>query len=394
MTTLTFETLSFQQKDDQFQVTLLDLFTAEIPLSEMPEFTLINQNSIETNEKKFSLLLAKYLNHLTNKLTKNPAAYIHQNSGIPLIGNVAFGITYRNTSLIEIKTVTSCNLNCLYCSIGEGLSSKKHDFVVEKDYLLQELRKLLDFINEPVEIHIGVQGEPFLYADTVNLIEDLQKIEQIHTVSINTNATLLTEQIIDRLAKCSKLRYNFSLDALDEKIAKQLAGVDNYNLEHVLKIIRYAAEKSQVLIAPVCVFGYNDQEMENIINFTKSLPKKVPLGIQNFFNYKTGRNPVKAKPWEEFFAWIKQLEDKHKISLKVTKEDFNIKDTKPLPKPFQVDDIITAAIKCPDRFPNSCVAVAKERCISVPDCQFRKDKKIKVKITRDKHNIFAGKIVK
>lgn len=394
MTTLNFETLSFQKKADQLQVTLLNLFTAEIPLTEMPEFTLINQNTIETNEKKFSLLLTKYLNNLTNNLTKNKATYVHQNSGIHLLGSIAFGITYRNTSLIEIKTVTSCNLNCIYCSIGEGLSSKKHDFIVEKDYLLQELTKLFHFINEPVEIHIGVQGEPFLYADTISLIEDLQKMDQVHTISINTNATLLTKQIIDRLANCSKLRYNFSLDALDEKIAKQLAGVDNYNLEHVLKMIRYATEKSKVLIAPVCVFGYNDQEMENIIKFTKSLPKKVSLGIQNFLNYKTGRNPVKAKPWEEFFAWIKQLENKHGISLKVTKEDFNIKDTKPLPKPFQVDDIITATIKCPDRFPNSVIAVAKERCISVPDCQFRKDKLIKVKITHDKHNIFAGKVVK
>ncbi len=394
MTTLNFETLSFQKKADQLQVTLLNLFTADIPLTEMPEFKLINQNTIETNEKKFSLLLTKYLNNLTNILTKNKATYIHQNSGIPLLGNVSFGITYRNTSLIEIKTVTSCNLNCVYCSISEGLDSKKHDFVVEKDYLIAELKKLLQFVNEPVEIHIGVQGEPFLYADTIHLIEDLQNLEQVHTISINTNATLLTPKIIDRLAQCSKLRYNFSLDALDEKIAKQLAGVDNYNLDHVLKVIRYAAEKSQILIAPVCVFSYNDQEMENIIKFTKSLPKKVPLGIQNFLNYKTGRNPTRAKPWGEFFAWIKELEEKHNLSLKVTKEDFNIKDTKPLPKPFQVDDIVTATIKCPDRFPNSVIAVAKERCISVPDCQFRKDKSIKLKITRDKHNIFAGKVVK
>ncbi|HLC88725.1 MAG TPA: radical SAM protein [Candidatus Nanoarchaeia archaeon] len=393
MAQLTFETLSFQKKETVLQVTLLNLFTAEIPLSEMPEFKLIGQNTIETNEKRFNLLLSKHLESLTNKLTKNKATYIHQNSGIPLIGSIAFGITYRNTSLIEVKTVTSCNLNCLYCSIGEGLSSKKHDFVVEKDYLLQELQKLLGFVHEPVEIHIGVQGEPFLYADTLSLIEDLQKMKEVHTISINTNATLLTEQIIDRLAQCRKLRYNFSLDALGEKIAKQLAGVDNYNLEHVLKMIRYAVEKSSVLIAPVCVFDYNDQEMEKIIQFVKSLPKKVSVGIQNFLNYKTGRNPVRAKSWQEFYPWLNRLEQKHQLSLKVTKEDFNIKDTKPLLKPFQVDDIITAKIKCPDRFPNSCVAVAKERCISVPECQFQKDKQVKVKITRDKHNIFAGRLV-
>tara|TARA_Y100000310_G_scaffold341421_1_gene440508 strand:- start:1044 stop:2225 length:1182 start_codon:yes stop_codon:yes gene_type:complete len=393
MQTLTFETLSFQEQEDVLQVTLLKLFTAEIPLTEMPEYTLLNENTIETEEKKFSLLLSKHLNTLKNKLTGNKATYVHQNSGIPLLGSVIFGITYRNSSLIELKTVTSCNLDCVYCSISEGLSSKKHDFVVEKDYLVNELKKLLRFVNEPVEIHIGVQGEPFLYADTIPLINDLQNLEQIHTISINTNATLLTKEIIDQLEKNTKLRYNFSLDAMDEEAAKKMSGVNNYNLKHVLEMIRYATEKSSVLIAPVCVPGYNDQEMENIIKFVKSLPKKVPIGIQNFLYYKTGRNPVKAKSWEEFFAWIKQLEEKHQISLKVTKEDFNIKNTKELPKPFHAGKIVNAVIKCPDRFSNSVIAVSKERCISVPDCQFKQDKMIRVKITRDKHNIFTGKLM-
>jgi len=392
MQTLTFETLSFQEKEDVLQVTLLNLFIAEIPLTEMPEYTLINPNAIETNEKKFSLLLTKHLENIHNKLTKNKATYIHRNSGIPLIGNVAFGITYRNSSLIEIKTVTSCNLDCIYCSISEGLSSKKHDFVVEMDYILEELDKLLHFIKEPVEIHIGVQGEPFLYSDTVLLIEKLQQLQQVHTISINTNGTLLTEKIIDRLAPCTKLRYNFSLDALEPELAKQMAGIKNYNVDYIKKIISYAAKKSNVLIAPVCVPGYNEKAMEPIIEFVKELPN-VPLAIQNFLVYKTGRNPAKAKQWPEFYAWIENLEKKHNLSLRVTKEYFKIHSTKELPKPFHVGAVVNAVIKCPDRFPNSCIAVAKGRCISVPDCQFKQDKMIRVKIVRDKHNIFTGKIV-
>ena len=177
------------------------------------------------------------------------------------------------------------------------------------------------------------------------------------------------------------------------KLAKKMSGVDNYNVKHVLEMIRYATEKAQVLIAPVCVPGYNDSEMEDTIKFVKTLPKKVPLGIQNFLNYKTGRNPTKAKSWQEFFPWLAELEKKHDISLKVTKEDFDIKNTKELPKPFHAGAVVSAVIKCPDRFSNTVIAVSKERCISVPDCQFKQDKQIRVKITRDKHNIFGGKII-
>ena len=46
----------------------------------------------------------------------------------------------------------------------------------------EELEKLLHFVDESVEIHIGVQGEPFLYDDMIPLIEDLQKrVSEIET---------------------------------------------------------------------------------------------------------------------------------------------------------------------------------------------------------------------
>mgnify|MGYP000704676471 CR=1 FL=1 len=65
-----------------------------------------------------------------------------------------------------------------------------------------------------------------------------------------------------------------------------------------------------------------------------------------------------------------------------------------LPKPFMEGDVINAVIKSQDRFPHAVIAVAKERNISVPNCEFKKGKKIKVKIVRDKHNIFVGKLIK
>ena len=94
--------------------------------------------------------------------------------------------------------------------------------------------------------------------------------------------------------------------------------------------------------------------------------------------------------WEDFYTQLNNLEKKHNINLRLKKEDFNIHRTRELPKPFKVDDIVKATIQSPDRFKNSVIAVARGRNISVPNCKFKKDKKISVKITRDKHNIFNG----
>ncbi len=403
MAQLHFVTLTFQQKEDHLVVSLLTQFQTKIPLSELNQiapFQLIDPHTLEfqkiSQDKadiKFSHLFNKYLDSLATKITGNKATYIHSNSGIPLIGNVAFGIVYRNSSIIEIKTNNACNLDCVYCSIGEGLSSKKNDFVIEKDYLVQELQKLLDFVNEPVEIHIGVQGEPFLYGDMEQLIADIQALPQVHTISIDTNGTLLNKEKIDRLAKNTKLQLNLSLDAIDEKIAKVVAGTNAYNINHVKDIIAYASERMPVIVAPVFTHGYNDAEMENIIQWIKTLKVQPILGIQNFLHYKTGRNAAKEISWEEFYAKLDTWQSKYNIKLRLDKNDFHIKKTKDLPKPFHCGDIITATIKAVDRFPGSVLAVAENRNISVPNCEYKKDKRIKIKITRDKHNIFVGSLV-
>ncbi len=410
MAELKFSTLAFEVKKEELVVKLLNLFTTKIPLSELEEigrFNLKDAHTLEFNEKnqkraelKFSSLLAKYMDHLKNSINGNRAVYIHQNSDIPLLGSVEFGIVYRNTSLIEIKPVTSCNLNCIYCSVGEGKGSDKVDFVVEKDYLVEELLKLIEFVAEPVEVHIGVQGEPFLYADLLPLIEDLHAQKAIKIVSMDTNFTLVTKSMLNKLAKFKdKLRLNVSLDSLNPELAKKMAGAE-YNVTYVMEMIRYAASKGiHILIAPVCVPGYNDKDMEEIVNFVKELgiearAKHPILGIQNFLNYKTGRNPTKAREWKEFYQMIADLEKKTGVHLRLSHEDFGIRKTKELPKPFELDEVVQATIKCPDRFPNTVIAVAKNRCISVPECVFQKDKRIKVRISRDKHNIFGGKLVK
>ncbi|MEW5897080.1 MAG: radical SAM protein [Nanoarchaeota archaeon] len=402
--------------DDMLQVNLLKLFSAEIPLDELNKIGPVKIRDAHTLEfagvpeekaqTRFLFLLSASFKELKNRLTGNTATYVHKNSGIPLIGNVSFGIVYRNSSIIEIKPVTSCNLNCIYCSISEGLESKKHDFVVEKDYLLEELQKLISFVSEQVEVHIGVQGEPFLYAGIEELIADLQAMKNVQAISIDTNGTLLSREIIARLAKNDKLQLNFSLDSLNEQKAKEIAGINSYNVNHIKELIAYACKKlKRVVIAPVYVPGYNDKDLEDIILFVKSITPQPVLGIQNFLSYKTGRNPLKSNsvnsgrgiPWNKFYPLLENLEKKHSIKLIWTKEDFGVRKTKELPKPFKEGDVVNAVIKCPDRFPNTSIAAAGGRSISLLNCLFRAgkaEKKVKVKIVKEKHNIFTGKVIK
>ena len=83
---------------------------------------------------------------------------------------------------------------------------------------------------------------------------------------------------------------------------------------------------------------------------------------------------------------LKKLEKNYKISLikqaKITK-------TKELPKPFKKGDIIEAEMISKGRYDDECLATAKDRIITVK-CQYTKKKKQKIRLTKDKYNIFYG----
>src|SRR3989338_4017400 len=143
-----------------------------------------------------------------------------------------------------------------------------------------------------------------MYADMENLFADLEAMKMVHTISIDTNGSLLNREKIDRLSPFTKLQLNLSLDSIDPEVAKTMAGTKSYNINHVQDVIAYASEKMprQPIVAPVLTAGFNELEMEKIIIWIRGLPRQPVLGIQNFLKYKTGRIPASEISWEKFYA--------------------------------------------------------------------------------------------
>ncbi|MBS1267000.1 MAG: Coenzyme PQQ synthesis protein E [Candidatus Woesearchaeota archaeon] len=394
MNRLEFTDISFEDKQDKVRVFFQENYYFDIDKSDLESIARFSFGKeyieFDCSEKKatnkLNRLIRNNLVHLTNKITKRKTIYITRNLGVPLIGNNAFGIVDRNTSLIEVKPVTGCNLNCVFCSVDEGPKGKwERDFLVEPNYLAQEFKKLAEYKNCNVEAHIGVHGEPLLYPKLVQLIELLSSIENVKEITMDTNGTLLSKKLIDDLKKAGLTRIQLSLNALDKNVACKLAG-SAYNLDKVLDIVKYCKEKIEVLIAPIWVPGYNDKELEKLIKLSKKLG--LNIAIQNFLSYKQGRNPVKQKSWKEFNNKLKQLENKHNVKLLYDAEDFEIHKTKKLSKPFKKGDFVKAKVVCDGRLANQKIAVANNRNITVNNCN--KKGIVKVKIIRDKHNIFFG----
>ncbi|MBR9691388.1 radical SAM protein [Candidatus Woesearchaeota archaeon] len=399
MATLTFNDISFEDKEISIQINFLRIFSAEIQKKELEaigKFS-ITKNSITFDAaeakagKKFNFLLAEAFKNLKNKITRQKTIYIHQNSGIPLIGHNAFGLIDRNTSIIEVRCITGCNLDCLYCSVSQD--KRPIDFVVEKDYLVQGFKELVKHKQiDNLEAHIGTQGEPLLYLPLPELIKDLAAIPEVSTIALDTNGTLLTKNKVDELINAGLTRFCFSINAANQELAEKIAN-KHYNLQHILELLNYISKKQvQLILTPVWIPGINDDEIPKIIELSKKLG--CDIGIQNFLNYKFGRNPVKQMSWEEFIEKMKTLEKQHNAHLLFDfKQDFNIRQTTPLPKPFRKSQIIKAKIIAPGRLKNEMLAVAKERVISVHNCNMPLNSSVKLKIIREKHNIFSAVLI-
>jgi len=216
----------------------------------------------------------------------------------------------------------------------------------------------------------------------------------VKTIAIDTNGTLLTKEEVDRLSKHGLNRVNLSLNAITPNKASLIAGTP-YPVEKVLEIAKYINTNMKLVLAPTWIPGINDDEIPKIIEFALELKRKTGrmpvIGIQNFLNYKYGRNPVKQRSFDEFYKDLKRLEKKYRVNLTdFSKMGFAFENDRELPKPMKKDERVDARYLMPGRRKGEHLFSARNRIISV--YMNRVPRSIeKVRILRTKNNIFIGK---
>ncbi len=320
-----------------------------------------------SDEEIVSMQEPKLLRH---HHTKRELVYVTRESGLPLIGHTAFGLIDRGTNLIQVRPVSGCNLNCIFCSVDEGVSrSRRTDYIVDTDYLVDEFKKLAILKGNDVEAHIDGQGEPFIYPYMVELLEKLREVPQVKVISTQTNGMLLDEAKIKGMEGLLD-RINLSVSSLDGRRARMLAGTNLYDVEHVKGVARaIAASKIDLLLAPVWVPGFNDEEIPKLIEFGLEIgagKRWPPFGIQNYVRYQFGKK-VKGKPmkFSQFFERLGELERKYGVRLRLTPDDFNIHKAPSLPRAFKKGERLRLRLAAPGRIFGEMLAVARGRVIGV-----------------------------
>jgi len=312
---------------------------------------------------------------------------------LPLIGHIAFGLIDRGTNVIQVRPISGCPLNCIYCSVDEGPKSRtrKREFFVELEYLMMWAGGVAKYKNiNDLQWHIDCAGEATLYKDLVGLIKRLKEIKNTSIVSIETRGTLLNKRKVRELADAGLDRVNISVDSLDDELAKEIAGTSSYDVNKVINVLHNFIDSNVgVVLAPVWVPGINDNEMPKIINLGKEIGAS--FGIQNYEIHKYGRKVkgVKALSFHKFFEKLRRLEKKFNVKLKMDLSDFNIHRAKRIPTVFKRYEKTSCELKCPGWIEGETIGVARDRCIAVYNI-FKSMGKAKIKILRTKDNIYLA----
>ncbi len=317
---------------------------------------------------------------------------INKKSGIPILGCIAFGIIDRGTNILQVRCTSVCNMVCEFCSTSAN-NFKMHpvNYIVDIDYLLEWVKRVVDFKGDNIQIFLDSVGDPLTHPDFVKLVDGLRKIKQIKDIIVITNGTLLTKEKIDALEKAGLTRINVSLHSLDKYQSKQLFGNKFYDLNKILEIIKYVSKsKIKLMLTPVLLHNVNDNEIEKIIKFAKEI--NCVIGIQNYEIYKYSRKMKEAKKitYWKFYRKIEELEKKYNTQLRFQNEAFNIERRPKIPEVFKIGEKVNAIIVCPGWFSNQMIGKAKDRCISINNCNSIVGETIKVKIIENNNNIYIA----
>ncbi|MFQ5716790.1 MAG: radical SAM/SPASM domain-containing protein [Nitrospinales bacterium] len=132
------------------------------------------------------------------------------------------------TSLI-IEPANVCNLRCSFCFVTEGMS-RQAGFME-----LDLFRKVVDDCPGLEHLCMHNWGEPLLHRDIFKMFDYASRAGIEHIV-MNTNGTLLTDDMIDRIIDSPLSVIRFSIDGLPGTF-KRIRGVELDKIEwNILKL--------------------------------------------------------------------------------------------------------------------------------------------------------------
>ena len=283
------------------------------------------KNSINTISESNKQYLNKIINNFENDdfslITPQQIDFLERNSKSKWTDYLIFRYKFKNfpkehvdheipTHLI-IEPVSACNIRCIMCFQVDETFSKDSDFMGNMDFEL--FKKVIDDAQK-----IGIQavtlsgrGEPTLHPKFIEMIDYCK--DKFFDLKINTNATRLTEKLMQTIIESGVTDLVFSVDSYekDEYEAIRVLGI----FEEVSSNIKNFQKLNDSYPNSRCatrVSGVKINDKQNISEFTKYWKKYVDhvVMVEMSERWDTYNNQVENAGmhpceflWGEMYVW-------------------------------------------------------------------------------------------
>ncbi|MBU4539648.1 MAG: GTP 3',8-cyclase MoaA [Firmicutes bacterium] len=171
----------------------------------------------------------------------------------------------RKINYMRISITDLCNLRCVYCMPEEGIEKHPH----RKNLSFEEILELIE-----AGVSLGVNkirltgGEPLVRHGIVDLVRRIGEIPGIEDLTMTSNGILLPKYAKD-LKAAGLTRVNISLDTFDPVKFHEITRWGQ--LEDVFAGIAAAKAVGMhpIKINTVLIKGFNDNEIETFVNYTR-----------------------------------------------------------------------------------------------------------------------------
>jgi MoaA/NifB/PqqE/SkfB family radical SAM enzyme len=137
---------------------------------------------------------------------------------------------------IDIELTNICNLHCLFCPTGTGVSIRDKGFMSEE--IFEKIIKNLQ--GYKVGLRFSRWGEPTLHKDIVKFFKIAKK--EGHIVHLNTNGQILNKHLINELLATGLDSVKFSFQGVDEKTYQQMR--QDSSFKKLIENIKYTHKLS------------------------------------------------------------------------------------------------------------------------------------------------------
>ena len=176
----------------------------------------------------------------------------------------------RNITYLRISVTDLCNLRCKYCMPESGVESLCHSDILS----IEEIVEIVKVASKNGIKKIRLTGgEPLVRRGFINLCKQISKIDEIEDIAITTNGVYLKE-MADELFENKVRRINFSLDTLIKEKYNDITRRNDF--DKTMESLFYAIKKGfKVKINVVLIGGFNDDEIEDIVNLANKYDLEV-----------------------------------------------------------------------------------------------------------------------